>query len=140
MTSNTIQFFTEDIEFDLRDAENITAWLTDVCHNEDTPLDVLTYIFCSDAYLLKINQDHLDHDYYTDVISFPYSTEEVEGDIFISIDRVRENAATHGVEFLHELKRVMVHGLLHFLGYLDKSPVEKQLMTDKENFYLDQLS
>jgi len=140
LTSSTIQFFTEDIDFDFKDAENITAWLTDVCKQEETPLDVLSYIFCSDKYLLKINQDHLDHDYFTDVISFPYSTDVVEGDIFISIDRVRDNASTHSVEFSHELHRVMVHGLLHFLGYLDKSPEEKLLMTDKENFYLDQLS
>lgn len=140
MTSNTIQFFTEDLDFNLEQADKITAWLTAVCSEENKPLDGLNYIFCSDEYLLKINQDHLQHDYYTDVISFPYSTEIVEGDIFISIDRVRDNASTHGVDFLHELHRVMVHGLLHFLGYLDKSPEEKLLMTEKEDFYLDQFS
>lgn len=140
MTSNIIQFFTEDIDFSLDNTEAITVWLTKVCEQENKALDIVNYIFCTDEYLLKINQEHLNHDYYTDVISFPYSTEVVEGDIFISIDRIKENAISHKVTFKQELSRVMVHGLLHFLGYRDKTVQEQTLMTSKENYYLDQLS
>ncbi len=134
--SNTINFFSEDIEFSLDNPAETISWLESVCNKENKPLEALSIIFCSDAYLLNINQEHLNHDFYTDVISFPYSTDKVEGDIFISIDRVRENAQNLDVSFTKELNRVMVHGLLHFLGYKDKTDEEITVMRRKEDYYL----
>ncbi len=106
---------------------------------ESKKLVTLTYIFCSDEYLLQINQQYLQHDYYTDVITFPYSNTEIEGDIFISIDRIRDNAQSLNIPEKTELHRVMVHGLLHLIGYDDKTPELKKLMQEKENFYLNWL-
>ena len=97
----------------------------------------IAFVFCSDDYLLDINQRFLAHDYYTDVITFDYSIESsISGDVFVSIDRVAENAAQVGVSFENELHRVLVHGVLHLLGYKDKTSEEKAVMTDKEDFYL----
>lgn len=139
MTSK-IFYFSEDITFELDNNKAVSKWLETVCTQENKELVSLNYIFCSDGYLLKINQEHLNHDYYTDVISFPLSTDVVEGDIFISIDRVKENAAALKVSFDKELHRVMVHGLLHFLGYRDKTEEEQTKMTLKEDSYLDQFN
>jgi rRNA maturation RNase YbeY len=103
----------------------------------------LSFIFCSDDYLHQINVEYLHHDTLTDVITFEYTaanSDAIEGDIFISIDRIKENAAEFQVPFEVELHRIMVHGTLHLLGYSDKSPNDKALMTEKENFYLQQLS
>ena len=96
----------------------------------------VTFIFCDDEYLHKINLEHLDHDDYTDVITFPYSEKTFEGDVFISIERVRENATNVGATFTHELCRVMVHGLLHLAGHTDKTTELRAAMTAKEDFYL----
>jgi rRNA maturation RNase YbeY len=101
----------------------------------------LTFVFCSDEYLLVLNNKYLKHDYFTDIITFD-NTEglTVHGDLFISVERVKENSAGLGVAFKDELYRVMVHGVLHLLGYSDKSKPAKQTMTSKEDFYLSQLS
>jgi len=97
----------------------------------------LNFIFCSDNYLLKINVEHLNHDTYTDIITFDYSKEDrISGDIFISIDRVEENAKSHKTSFENELHRVIIHGVLHLLGYGDKEPGQKAEMRQKEDFCL----
>jgi rRNA maturation RNase YbeY len=101
----------------------------------------ISFIFCTDEALLDINRKYLGHDYYTDVITFDYTGDNaVSGDIFVSIERVEENAAEFGVAFNHELSRVMYHGVLHLCGYKDGSEIEKQGMREKEDFYLKTLS
>ena len=132
-----VNFFFEDIdEFDIKklDVEkNIEKLVT----NENRILGDVNYILCSDAYLLDINRQYLNHDYYTDVISFDYCEENViSGDIFISVDTVADNAKEYGATFENELERVMIHGVLHFVGYNDKSDEESKTMRAKENQYL----
>ncbi|WP_298505585.1 rRNA maturation RNase YbeY [uncultured Maribacter sp.] len=108
-------------------------WLLRILQSEGFLLGSLEYIFCGDAYLLKINQDYLNHDTYTDIITFDYTEGRiVGGDVFISVERVKENADQYEVDFINELQRVMAHGLLHLLGYKDKSKVEAALMRAKE--------
>ena len=135
----SILFEFEDVVFELPDELKLTAWLTSIAEQEDKPMRELNFIFCSDEHLRGINVEYLDHDYFTDVITFPYSDDAVHGDIFISADRVRDNAATQGVSFEHELLRVMAHGVLHLAGYEDKTPEKKAIMSAREDFYLQQL-
>jgi rRNA maturation RNase YbeY len=100
----------------------------------------LCFIFCSDLFLLDMNKKHLNHDYYTDVITFDYTADNVvSGDIFISVERIDENARKFGVSFNHELSRVMYHGVLHLCGYDDKQKDEKRTMREKEDFYIKTL-
>jgi probable rRNA maturation factor len=114
--------------------EFLFAWFTNVCQLEGKSLGDLNLIFCSDEYLLEINREHLDHDYYTDIITFDYSEEGVvSGDLFVSIDRVIDNAKQLSIEFHDELCRVCVHGLLHLCGYKDKSSADEKLMRSKED-------
>lgn len=105
---------------------------------EGIAIEALQYVFCSDDYLLNINKQFLNHDYYTDIISFDLSEEKgvLIGDIYISIDRVKENAKTHGNKYLHELLRVIFHGALHFCGYKDKKPADAKLMRSMEDKWL----
>lgn len=133
-----ISFFTEDIKFSLPNKSKVSSWLFKVIENEDYKLFELNYIFCSDKYLLGINIEYLNHDTYTDIITFDNSETEnlIEGDIFISIERVRENSVSFNVDFETELKRVLVHGVLHLCGYLDKSDDESLTMRQKEDFYI----
>ncbi|MBX2949865.1 MAG: rRNA maturation RNase YbeY [Crocinitomicaceae bacterium] len=110
------------------------SWLDQVANLEKKKLGDISLIFTSDEHLLTVNQQYLDHDYYTDIITFDYSEDDfVSGDLFISVDRVRENAAENNVSFLHELNRVVVHGVLHLCGYKDKSESEEQMMRAKED-------
>lgn len=134
----TISFFEDDINFKLKDKAKVRQWITDTIIAEGYKLKELNYIFCSDAYLLEINRQYLDHDTYTDIVTFDNSEEEgkIVSDIFISIERIRENAAKFNVTEINELHRVIIHGALHLLGYKDKSPADKQKMTQKEDFYL----
>jgi probable rRNA maturation factor len=134
-----ISFFEEDINFRLKDKAKVRQWVTDTIIAEGFKLKELNYIFCSDAYLLEINKQYLDHDTYTDIVTFDNSEEEgkIVSDIFISIERIRENAAKFNVTETNELHRVIIHGALHLLGYKDKSPADKQKMTQKEDFYLN---
>lgn len=137
-----IQFHTEDIQFGFQHADIIRNWLYETAQQERSDIASLSFVFCSDTYLHNINVEYLNHDTLTDVITFQYSAPEsttIEGDIFISIDRIKENAEQFQVTFEQELSRVMIHGTLHLLGYGDKSPEEKQLMTQKENYYLKKL-
>jgi rRNA maturation RNase YbeY len=100
----------------------------------------LSIIFCSDDYLLNINKQFLGHDYYTDIVTFDYVEDQmVSGDLFISIDRVKENAAVLDLPFMHELYRVILHGVLHLAGYKDKTKAEQKVMREKEDFYLEGL-
>lgn len=137
-----IQFFNEDISFELENQTQITRWLIDIIANEGYHLIELNYIFCSDSYLHSINISYLNHDTFTDIITFDNSEEPntIESDIFISIDRVRENATLFDVSFDHELRRVIVHGLLHLVGYQDKSSEEITLMRKKEEACLSLLT
>ena len=133
-----INFFYEDTSFNLQDTEKMTAWINHTIVSEDYELSNINYIFCSDEYLHQVNVDYLQHDYYTDIITFDNSEEEglIEADLFISIERVEDNAEQEGTVFHVELKRVIIHGILHLLGYNDKTDEEKKLMREKENAYL----
>lgn len=130
-----VHFFTEDTDFQLDKEELIINWLNTVVAQENHKITTLNYIFCSDTYLHKINVEYLNHDTLTDIVTFHYSQTEgiVEGDLYISIDRVKENAKTLGTSFQNELNRVIIHGVLHICGYGDKTPAEKSIMRTKEN-------
>ncbi|HEY8783900.1 MAG TPA: rRNA maturation RNase YbeY [Mucilaginibacter sp.] len=134
-----IHFFEEDITYKLKHKTAVRRWITETVQTEGYKLKELTYIFCSDSYLLQINRQYLNHDTYTDIITFDNSEAEkvIGGDIFISIDRIRENAAKLNIAETDELHRVMIHGVLHLLGYGDKRSSDKQKMTLKEDFYLN---
>jgi rRNA maturation RNase YbeY len=134
-----INFFEEGISFELKHKRKLKQWIKDTIAAEGYQLDELSYIFCSDTYLLAINQHYLDHDTYTDIVTFDNSEApgQITGDIFISVDRIRENAEKFNQAFIDELHRVMIHGALHLLGYKDKKPAEKQKMTEMEDFYLN---
>ena len=131
-----IHFNSEDAIFDLPDKEGIVCWINDVVKNEGQATDEINFIFCSDDYLLSLNQQYLDHNYFTDILTFDYrdtSNQPLTGDIYISIDRVIENARQHDMTFDNELQRVMIHGILHMLGYNDHTPEEKASMRKKED-------
>lgn len=133
-----IQFFTEDSDFVLKKKQKIREWITSVIKRENQKPWYINYIFCSDPYLLELNKTFLRHSTLTDIITFPDEENPgtVSGDIFISIERVAENALKYGEHFDDELHRVMVHGVLHLLGYGDKAEQQKKEMTAKEDFYL----
>lgn len=132
-------FHFEDVAFEMPDTGRLMAWLSDVAQEEGKSLVEVTYVFCSDERLREINVEFLDHDYYTDIITFPYADDRIHGDIFISSERVADNAKTLGVGFEHELCRVLVHGVLHLAGYSDKTPDEERAMRAREDHYLAQL-
>ncbi|QBN19265.1 rRNA maturation RNase YbeY [Flavobacterium nackdongense] len=126
--------FNYETEFALDNEAAISNWISDVIVSEDKKLGEINYIFCDDEYLLQINKEHLQHDYYTDIISFDYTIgNEISGDMFISIERVKDNAVDFNVSFEDELRRVMVHGVLHYCGYKDKSESDVVLMRSKED-------
>jgi probable rRNA maturation factor len=135
---DSIHYFFEDIEFKLDNSNKISSWISDVLSKEKYNLTSINYIFCSDEHLLKVNREYLSHDYYTDIITFNNSEadNQIEGDLFISIDRVAENAKVNNESFDKELNRVMIHGVLHLLGYNDKTKEEQIMMREKENAYL----
>ena len=128
-----VNLFFEETEILDLNSEFFAFWVSKICELEGKKLEEVSIIFCSDEYLLEMNKQYLDHDYYTDIITFDYYTEDVSGDLFISVDRVKENAINNGVSFDNELKRVVAHGILHLLGYGDKSEKESKLMRKKEN-------
>lgn len=126
--------FNYETDFTLDNEEAIANWLSISITSENKKLGEINYIFCDDDYLTKINVEFLDHDTLTDIVSFDYSVgNEINGDIFISIERVKENAVDFNVSFDDELKRVMVHGLLHYCGYKDKTEADELLMRNKED-------
>jgi rRNA maturation RNase YbeY len=134
-----IQYFTEDIDFDLPETPSLSKWIKKVAKLEGKTVGEVSYIFCSDDYLHRLNVEYLNHDTLTDIITFPYNDNPIEGDIFISIDRLRENAKDLNLPFAHELHRVMIHGVLHLCGYRDESDEEEMLMREKEDMALGYL-
>lgn len=132
-----ISFFYET-DFKLSKPAKWRKFLSECIKSEGFGTEEINYIFCDDEYLLKINQDFLQHDYYTDVIGFQYSEgKKLSGDIYISIERIRENAKENEVDFENELARVMIHGVLHFMDYKDKSVSDAEKMKNAENKYLE---
>jgi len=126
--------FNSETSFTLNNQNKLVKWIGDVVSSEGFQVGEINYIFCDDSYLNKINQEFLNHDTFTDIISFDYTLgKEVGGDIFISIERVLENAEKFNEVFETELHRVMIHGILHFMGYKDKTKKEKTLMRTKED-------
>lgn len=138
MSASPIQFFSEDIDFTLKEKTHLRNWISQTVKSEGKRLRELNFIFCSDNYLLGINQHYLKHDTFTDIITFDNSEAPglVLGDIFISMERVKENAEKFKVPHRDELHRIMIHGVLHLLGYTDKGKNDKEKMTEKENHYL----
>ena len=134
-----IEFFYET-DFRLSKSENIAKWITEVISNEGFELGEIAYVFCDDAYLHQLNMEFLKHDTFTDIISFDNSVgKEVGGEIYISVERVKENAAVFNASFEEELHRVMIHGILHYCGYKDKSETQAEMMRNKEDEALRQL-
>lgn len=132
-----ISFFAEDVSLPLNNRRLIRSWIASVISTESKLTGDVNFIFCSDEYLLEINRTHLNHDYYTDIITFDYCEDEyISGDLYISIDRVRDNAKELKQTTSTELHRVMVHGVLHLIGYGDKTPDEIREMRSKEDYYL----
>ena len=126
--------FNYETDFKLDNEEAFAAWLGNVITSENKKEGEINYIFCDDEYLHKINVEYLDHDTLTDIISFDYSMgNELHGDIFVSVERVKDNATDFNVSFQEELKRVLVHGILHYCGYKDKGEAEELLMRSKED-------
>lgn len=129
-----INFFTEEINFKVEQEKKVKGWIEQVISSEGKLLGEVNYILCSDQYLHSINKEYLDHDTFTDIITFDMSEEaqEITGDIFISIDRIKENAQSLGVTFIDEFHRVLIHGILHLIGYTDTTQAEKDAMRQKE--------
>ena len=126
--------FNYETDFILENEEITKEWIVNCAEENDFEVGEINYIFCDDEYLHKINMEFLKHDTLTDIISFDYTMGKlIGGDIFISVPRVKENAKEFGVTFKEELHRVIIHGVLHYMGYKDKTDEEKQLMRDKEN-------
>lgn len=135
-----VEYNADGVEMPDFDQEVISSWLEEVCKSFNLQVGELCYIFCDDAYILKINNDYLKHDYYTDVITFDYCENNiVSGDMFISLDTVRSNALQYEVDFNLELLRVVVHGVLHLCGLKDKNDVDASIMRKAENEALDLL-
>ncbi|TVZ26307.1 rRNA maturation RNase YbeY [Gillisia sp. Hel_I_86] len=132
MNLSKINFYSEN-EFILQDEAQYVSWIENVIASEGKSLEEISYIFCDDEYLLKINMEYLDHETYTDIITFDCSIGKIlQGDIYISTERVRENSESFNVKFEDELRRVLVHGVLHLCGYKDKTEEEAARMRSKE--------
>jgi len=126
-----------ETDFKLEDESKLSCWIEASIRSENYNLGEINYIFCDDAYLHKLNMEFLEHDTLTDIISFDYTVgKELHGDIYISIERVADNAKDFGVDVSEELCRVMIHGVLHYCGFKDKTDEDAKVMRDKENFYL----
>ena len=132
-----IEFYSET-DFKIEDTKALSHWVSEIILHENHELGDLTYVFCDDAYLHKLNLQFLNHDTLTDIISFDNSLgKQIHGEIYISVERVKENAGTYQVAFLEELHRVIIHGVLHFCGYKDKTKKQQETMSRKENEALD---
>jgi len=133
--------FNYETNFTLTEEQKTKAWIQAVIENHEFKLGEINYVFCSDTYLYKLNVEFLQHDTFTDIISFDYTLGKIiNGDIYISVERVKENAQEFNVTFDDELHRVIIHGVLHYLGYKDKKEVEKTEMRNKENECINQLN
>ncbi len=137
-----INFFQEEVSFQLSHPDILKGWISTIIQNAKQSFDTINFIYCSDNYLLEINKEYLDHDYYTDIITFDNKEDDdsaLDADIFISIDRVKENATQLNLPFEQELHRVMVHGILHLLGHKDKTEEQKNEMRESEEASLSLL-
>jgi len=135
--SSEISFLSEGISFDVDNQEELIRWISETIIHENKILGELSYIFCSDEFLYQMNLEYLNHDTYTDIITFNYCEEKtISGDIFISIDRIKENSIEYNTSFENEMNRVIIHGVLHLIGYNDKTDEQQNEMTVKEDFYL----
>ncbi|HZV44640.1 MAG TPA: rRNA maturation RNase YbeY [Saprospiraceae bacterium] len=133
-------FFTcHDVDLDTLDADTWSTWIKEVIEEEGYELARIDYIFCSDEFLLEVNRTHLDHDFYTDIITFPLNPNPIIAEIYISLDRVRENATSYSVSFEDELMRVIIHGILHLCGYDDHEEADIAFIRKKEAYYLKKL-
>jgi rRNA maturation RNase YbeY len=133
----SINFFSQELTFELDDSSKTSDWIQHSITREGKVPGEISYIFCSDEYLHKMNVEHLSHDTFTDIITFNYCVDElINSDLFISIDRVKENAITFNNTFQNELHRVIIHGILHLIGYDDKTEEDQVIMRAKEDFYL----
>jgi probable rRNA maturation factor len=136
-----IAFQVQDVQFTLKNKQVIRQWIAEVAANEGFSIAPINYIFCSDAHLLDMNKQFLNHNYFTDIITFDYTEgKRLSGDIFISIDRVADNAKTYKTTFEVELHRVIIHGVLHLMGYKDITPADEKKMRSKENSALKLLT
>ena len=136
-----IRYFCEDIRFTYKNKLANNRWLKMVAGSEIRKIGDINVIFCSDNYILDVNMKYLQHDYFTDIITFDYCEGKVlSGDLFISVDSVRENSIEFGTDFEEELHRVIVHGVLHLIGYADHTEEDKKVMRQKENYYLQMRS
>lgn len=134
-----ISFFYET-KFKLKQVRTWKNWIKAAATAEGFKIGDINYIFCDDEYLLEINRTYLNHDYYTDVIGFQYSEgKEISGDIYISVERIKENAQLNEVDFKNELARVVIHGILHFMNYKDKTPEDAQKMREAESKYIAEI-
>ncbi len=133
-----VSYFVQDTDFKFVKRRLNNAWLKLVADSEVRKLGNINIIFCSDNYILDVNMKYLQHDYFTDIITFDYCEGNVlSGDLFISVDSVRENSVFFKTEFADELNRVIVHGILHLIGYDDHTPEDQKIMREKENYYLE---
>jgi probable rRNA maturation factor len=133
----SIQYFNEDVPLPKLKKRRTTNWIKSIIDAEEKKCGDISFIFCSDEYLLEVNKKYLNHDYYTDIITFDYVSENLmNGDIFISVDRILENSRVFKTTFDNELSRILAHGVLHLIGYKDKNVKDKKMMTFKEDYYL----
>lgn len=132
-----IRFFYEETDYKIEYPRKVARWITEAVSREKRSISEINYIFCPDSFLYKLNQQFLGHNTLTDIITFDNSIDnEIAGEIYISIERVKENSTKFGISFYHELLRVMIHGILHLSGYNDKKPKEIVVMRKKEEAYL----
>ena len=132
-----ISYYFQDVDFEFREKRRTNQWLRLAAESEIRRIADISIIFCSDPYILDINQKYLGHDYFTDIITFDYCEgDSLSGDLFISVDSVKENSIEYGTDFKDELNRVIIHGLLHLIGYDDHTVEETAVMRMKENYYL----
>jgi probable rRNA maturation factor len=142
LAKNQINFFFEDVSFLLKNKKNLKLWIAHASAAEGYSINNLNFVFCSDDFLLKMNKQYLDHDFFTDIITFDtrdsddLTNKNISGDFFISYERILENASVFKKLISTELHRVMIHGVLHLIGYDDKKVSLKKLMSKKEDFYL----
>lgn len=136
-SKTTISFFIENINYRLTDKNRLKSWISESCKKEGVEINSLIFVFSDDDFLLQINKKYLRHNTLTDIITFDLSDDlTLDGEIYISLDRVKDNAKKFDVKYVNEIHRVMIHGVLHLIGYNDKTPSQKRKMTAKEDYYL----
>jgi len=136
-SKKTVSFFIENINYRLTDKNHLKSWISKVCEKEAVTINSLIFVFSDDDFLLQINKKYLRHNTLTDIITFDLSDDLcLDGEIYISLDRVKDNAKKFDVKYVNEIHRVMIHGVLHLIGYNDKTPSQKRKMTVKEDYYL----